>query len=324
MLQIVPTLSLINIRKEFRDAINNISLRGYFNKTPITVPADFITVLKDGTLKPLSVDSITNIFCPTKRDLYMSRVLNKGGKINWGRRTGQVVDDFIKGFTEKFKNDSTIARIKRYQCFLQKSSKYISAFSRKKVWVDLSKFKSTPVNPDEDQNWLLRTLDYALRRELMILRVSKILSRSDSKKIDIQKMSLNPNSKILGISSPSTPDFVIPKISVIGDIKTGIEFKHHFRLAVAGYALAYENQFKRDMNLGIVYFFPTRQKDISFAHLHIFVIDDVLRNNFLQMRNEALATIMDSKKRQPAFASRDECRNLSCKFIDECEKLRKK
>lgn len=321
MLQIIPALSLINSKKEYKDAINNISLRGYQNKAPVAIPADFITGLKDGTLKPLSVDSITNVFCPAKRDLYMSRVLNKEGKVNWGRRAGGVIDDFVKKFTSQYKNDSTISRIKKYQCLLEKSSKYISVFSRKKEWVNLSKFKTCP---EEDENWLLRTLDYTLRHELMILRVSKILSRNDSKKIDIQEIRLNPNSKILGISSPSTPDFVIPKISVIGDIKTGIEFKHHFRLAVAGYALAYENQFKKDMNLGIVYFFPTRQKDISFARLHIFVIDDVLRRDFLEMRNEALATILASQKHNLNFASIDECRDLSCKFIDECGKLRNK
>jgi len=48
MLQIIPTLNLINSKKEYTDAINNISLRGYLNKAPVTIPADFIQIYHGG------------------------------------------------------------------------------------------------------------------------------------------------------------------------------------------------------------------------------------------------------------------------------------
>jgi len=57
-----------------------------------------------------------------------------------------------------------------------------------------------------------------------MLRATRKLSGNKSDSEVIQHMEIEPNTKILGISSPSTPDFVIPGLSAIGDIKTGFEF----------------------------------------------------------------------------------------------------
>ena len=142
----------------------------------------------------------------------------------------------------------------------------------------------------------------------------------------IQNIEIKPNPKVLGISSPSTPDFIIPAISAIGDIKTGFEFKDYYRLTAAGYALAYENEEGKgnDINLGLIYYFPTRQKDVSFAHLYIFAIDDALRREFLDRRDEALLVMknaLSTPKVVPAFAERDKYCN-HCKYSNDCDELR--
>jgi CRISPR/Cas system-associated exonuclease Cas4 (RecB family) len=326
MFQIVPKLSLIKAKEEFADVVNKITLRGYINKPPVSITGGFKWALEENKIKALSVNEITNIFCPTRRDIYMNKVLGERGKPTWGRITGDIVDSYICGATDKYKRDSGISKTKRYSSIKRKSIRYTRDFSTQNERL-IDKLANYKRFPNEDKNLLINTLDYALRHEFLMLRLSKILS-DGFKKIDIQnieiKPQIKPNPKILGISSPATPDFLITNIMAIGDIKTGTEFKDYFRLAAAGYALTYENQFGKgnDINLGLIYFFPTRQRDISFAHLYIFVIDDALRSEFLSARDRALMVMRDYQN-PPPFIDRDKyC--IYCKYSEECDKLRKR
>ena len=327
MLQIIPKVSLLNAEKEFEKAIKSIQLRGYINKPPVSVTGGIKWDLEDGKMKPLSVGDITNIFCPSRRDIYMKRVLRIKDAKNWGRVTGHFVESCICGFTDKYKDNNSISNIRTYESLSKKAMFFMADFSmkNKKAVAKLAKFKTSP---DEDENWLLRQLDYALRHELVMLRATRKLSGNNPNNDVIQHMEIKPNTKILGISSPSTPDFVIPGLSAIGDIKTGFEFKDYFRLAAAGYALAYENQKGEgnDINLGLIYYFPTRKKDISFAHLYIFIIDDDLRQEFIDRRDDTLLVMKEAQANQknaPPLVERDKyC--IYCKYISECDKSRKK
>ena len=83
MFQLIPKLKLINFRKDFKEAIKSITIRGYKNETPIIVTGAFMLGLKDETLKPLSVGEIAHLICPTRRDIYMGRVLKKKGENTW-------------------------------------------------------------------------------------------------------------------------------------------------------------------------------------------------------------------------------------------------
>jgi len=326
MLLIILKISLLNAEKEFEKVIKGIELRGYSNKPPVSVTGGINWALEAREIDPLSVGDITNIFCPSRRDIYMRRVLKIKDEKNWGRVTGQFVESCICGFTDKYKDDTSISNVSTYEILSKKARFFMADFSRKnkKAVAKLAKFKTSP---DEDENWLLRQLDYALRHELVMLRATRKLSGNNPNNDVIQHMEIKPNSKVLGISD-STPDFVIPGFSAIGDIKTGFEFKDYFRLAAAGYALAYENQKGEgnDINLGLIYYFPTRKKDISFAHLYIFVIDDVLRQEFLDRRDEALLIVKEAKanhKNITTFSDRDKhC--IYCKYLSECDKSRKK
>jgi len=75
------------------------------------------------------------------------------------------------------------------------------------------------------------------------------------------QVKIQPTPIQIGISTPATPDFLIEKYGAVGDIKSGVKFEDHYLLTCAGYAIAYENwkrKEKRDINFGIIYFFPTR------------------------------------------------------------------
>ncbi|OIN98159.1 hypothetical protein COY52_03150 [Candidatus Desantisbacteria bacterium CG_4_10_14_0_8_um_filter_48_22] len=327
MLQIIPKISLLNAEKEFEKVISGIELRGYINKPPVSVTGGIQWDLAEEKIKSLSIDDITNIFCPSRRDIYMKRVLKIKGSKNWGRVTGQLVESCMFGFADKYKDNISINRVRTYESLSKKANLFMADFSKKnkKEVAELTKFKNSP---GEDEDLLLRQLNYALRYELIMLRATRKLSGNKSGSEVIPHMKIEPNTKILGISSPSTPDFVIPGLSAIGDIKTGFEFKDYYRLAAAGYALAYENQkgVGNDINLGLIYYFPTRKKDISFAHLYIFVIDDTLRQEFLDMRDKALLVMKEAfsvSKTVPALAELDKhC--IYCKYRSECDKSRRK
>ena len=136
-------------------------------------------------------------------------------------------------------------------------------------------------------------------------------------------LQLEPNPIEIGISSPAEPDFLIKKYQVIGDIKSGIEFKNFHQLTCAGYALAYENEKKRDIDWGIIYFFPTRNpsayvKPITFAQIYIFRLDDNLRKWFLDFRNQDYDII--SKDKPPDFPEPDKRRHCKrCRFEEQCK-----
>ncbi|MCD6573463.1 MAG: CRISPR-associated protein Cas4, partial [Thermoplasmata archaeon] len=142
-------------------------------------------------------------------------------------------------------------------------------------------------------------------------------------KIDIPRKR-KQHIKQVGINLPASPDFIIPKYGIVGDIKTGIEFKPHFQLTCAGYALAYENVkgIGNDINWGIIYFFPTRnpslfRKSITFAQVYIFPIDDYLRKEFLAKRDEAYDII--SKSQKPALPRSNERKHCEyCRFREIC------
>jgi CRISPR/Cas system-associated exonuclease Cas4 (RecB family) len=326
MLQIIPKISLLNAEKEFEQAIKGITLRGYINKPPVSVTGGIKWAIEKGEIKPLSVGDITNIFCPTRRDIYLKRIQKIKDAKNWGKVTGILVESCLCGFTNKYKDSNSINRIKTYEGICRETTLFMDQFykNKKKAVGELARFKS---RPDEDENWLLCQLNYALRHELVMLRATKKLSDKNRRSEVIQHMEIKPNEKILGITSPSVPDFVIPGFSAIGDIKTGWEFKDYFRLAAAGYALAYENQkgAGNDINLGLIYYFPTKKRDVSFAHLYMFVIDDTLRQEFLDRRDDALLVIKKAKDNPPTapiLVDREKhC--VHCKYISECDKSRR-
>jgi CRISPR/Cas system-associated exonuclease Cas4 (RecB family) len=190
------------------------------------------------------------------------------------------------------------------------------------------------IEPTERGNtdWLIRLLKISGRAEFALKFLNEILKKNvlltaDNIKIeDIDsKKEKRDHIKQIGINLPSSPDFIVPKYGIVGDIKTGTEFKSHFQLTCASYALAYENVKGRgnDISWGIIYFLPTRSpswfvKPITFAQIYIFPIDDYLRQWFIVERDKAYSII--SKKEPPEFPpenEREHCRY--CKYKKYCQ-----
>lgn len=328
MFQIIPRLNLLKAG-EFEERIKQITLRGYLGEPPVAVTGEFKAGFDRGALRPLSIGEITHIACPTRREIYMGHVLRKRGATTWGRISGDIVDTFIGEAVDKYAPDASVKRVRLYDSLVKRSDRYTRDFSRRRrvLITQLGSHRTRPEKPEEDPQLLLGTLARTLRHELVMLKAGKLLSRRDGKKPLVQrKVALSPQPHILGISRPATPDFIIPELSAVGDIKAGFAFQEYYPLTAAGYALAYENQHGQghDIDFGVIYFLPTREREISFAQIYVFVIDDALRKEFLSARDRALLVLRDGlqdRNNAPPFVDRNKfC--IHCKFCADCDAMR--
>lgn len=136
-------------------------------------------------------------------------------------------------------------------------------------------------------------------------------------RFDKETIQIHPGAS-LGLSEVTTPDFIILKTAdvVMGDVKTGDHLKPFHLDTIAGYAIAYESQHKKDVNFGILYFFETHARQMSFAQSYMFGIDDFLRRSFLRKRNEAYRILQRSEP--PRLADDYEAHCKHCKHHTYC------
>ena len=340
MLQVILTWNLSRPADEMKKIPKEITLRGYNAETFLT--GEFARkiatrleldeekksgkiskhrydaeILSNVAIEPLSVSLIADRYCPMRRDLYLAKGLQRPKTKDcktWGRIAGPLVEKYVLGIMKEEAN------FKNYLSVNKRGRAINSAFSvnEKKAIAKLGKTEGKEADTKiGDTGWFLKLLDYNGRAELALKILNDCLKDDGSITVeDINRFEIKPNITEIGINEPATPDFIIPKAQIVGDIKAGVSFAPHHQLTCAGYALAYENQEKAkkaEMNWGIVYFFPTRNpsayvKPITFAQVYIFPIDDSLRRWFLTARNEAYKIISSLTIPQfPDKADRTHC-----------------
>ena len=304
--------------------INKISLRGYKHDL-VGLTGEFVLKLKDenNPLNKLSVGDIASMICPTRRDLYLSKGINKikvRDKKTWGRSVGKFVEEYYYNLFPK----ESVGHKEKYSFIRRKADDISNSFfkSKNETINKLIKLEEEGSKREGDTIWLKNMMKQNGRTEFTI----KLLNRRLRKHFDISmsdiiiEKEINPKTEIIGINSPTKPDFVIPKHKIIGDIKTGEKFEAYYPLTCAGYALAYENEFQTDINWGVIYFVPTHTttkyyRVMTYPQIHFFPIDEYLRSWFLEIRDEAYNTI--TQKTAPKFPeSKIHC--LFCKYKDFC------
>ena len=324
MFQIGTNWQLWDLSKDFDEVISGIDLRGYKREEPILLPAEF------SHLRPLSVDDIASIYCPTRRDLFLSKKRRLRGSSTWGRIAGPLIEDFCMGLIDEYKNLFDGSSKESYDSIKNLMEDYSNRFITNKQDA-LNKLKRYSTAPAEDVTNFVLVLQYTGRYELAMLGADWFLNSGTSPNnsllarvpIKHRNVQISPDARVIGISSPSTPDFLISSLRVVGDIKSGAAFKDFYPLTCAGYAIAYENQYGsgNDMNFGIIYFLETHSRAVTTARSYAFVIDDQLRHEFLDRRNEAFGILLQDPETPPPLASRDQyC--IHCKYLNECDKDR--
>jgi CRISPR/Cas system-associated exonuclease Cas4 (RecB family) len=331
MFQVIFQWNLLDAKNIIEESKPSDNLRGYDKNTILT--SEWLTPLKTGEIRKLSVSDIADIKCPIRRDLYYKKGKNRPRQRSqsptWGSRAGPIVEKY---FLDYLSNNSKFSS-KNYGSITQKADTIHEKFLSEQE-ENFKKLEGEEQNGSTvDTEWLKKLLNCGGRAELGLKILNSVLKNKTSLQSPhiLQGIQLMPNIEI-GINAPSTPDFIIPDHSIVGDIKSGKEFQGIHQLTCAGYALAYENSKKNvgkaDINWGIIYFFPTRNhlariKPITFPQLYIFPIDDILRTWFLDKRDEAYRII--SKDAPPDFPqTKNQCQFcnpcLSCKYQILCKK----
>lgn len=317
-------LNISNLLSPFEDILSKCQvgkdLRGYDKNTFIT--GSHLQKVINGKSKLLSVNEIAYGSCRTGRDVYIEKGVNRpvSKKIRQGtksfEREAGIIGErfFLNILNTRNLNENTYSKVQK------RSDNFMKNFMKKQR----DELEYLENDSKEDYDIFISGLRSGGRSE-SILKVinSMTLGKRAIKKPDIERgLELHPKKQI-GISTPSKPDFIIPKLGLIGDVKTGEELKDKHLLTCAGYALAYENEFRKDIDWGMIYFFKAKNytkygKQISLPQLYLFPIDDDLRSYYIGERNRALETISkDTIPQFPTGRDTDPCHK--CKHLEFCE-----
>ena len=99
MFQVIVLWNLTRPDQELAEIVNNIRLRGYKKDTFLT--GEFAWKLAEEEIRPLSVSDISDKYCPTRRDLYFRKGINRLprqeriGEDTWGSKAGTLVESYI-------------------------------------------------------------------------------------------------------------------------------------------------------------------------------------------------------------------------------------
>lgn len=117
----------------------------------------------------------------------------------------------------------------------------------------------------------------------------------------------------IGLSRRLSVDAMHVPHAVIMDVKTGKPRQFH-KLTVAGYAMAYESEFKQPVNIGcIIYPKFIEGKNVPYIEKKFYVIDDFARKEFVEERNRKMRIILE--KNDPGLATH--CPE-SCGYFNRC------
>ena len=332
MFTLVATWNLARPDQENLADFQSVQSRGY-NSELVSLTGELANKLAEKTILPLSVSDIADKRCNARRDLYLRKGVarltaterRKIEKPTWGQKAGNFVQKYVEGVGVY----EGPGGIQSYAVTRNNGDGYLNVFVQGNV-SDIDKLRAlekTASSAHGDTDWLLRLLKCSGKIELGT-RALDTYAREDGDLgfSHIQfGTSLSPKTREIGISSPATPDFIIPTQSIVGDVKTSIAFENHFQLTCAGYALAYESEHGEgyDMNWGYIYLVTTRNpsayvRPLTFPQLYIFAVDDNLRSWFLSERDTSYLILAENEI--PEVKEEDRLKNCPyCKYKAFCE-----
>lgn len=322
MYSIVNAANIVNPIEEVLDEIKiSNNFRGYNDDFLVT--GKFKILLEKNIIHRLSVNEISNRWCPTGRDVYIAKGIERpGNKVRrgdstFGRSAGMIGEDFFMGLLEEdFGREISYAKLNG------KSDDYLKKFKAIKS-DDLNSLKR---RSSGDFIILMSGLKLGGRFESSISSLLSNISGDQHLTIEdiLFKETIQPT-PLSGLSAESKPDFMIPKLKLVGDVKSAESLESAHLLTCAGYALAYENWKREDINWGMIYFFKGKSFQkygsyISTPQVCLFPISDNLRSWFKEMRDDFLELI--SQKEYPKFPDAEKrsefCR--TCKYRSFCKK----
>ncbi len=295
-------------------ANSEITVRGY-DIEKVGVPAD----LRRKELY-LPVNMIVGDYCPNDRYLYLKKHKPElRPEPTWEVFKGRVVDEL---YSDLFKElSSYIEKSNSATLQIREELENFKAARIKKTQELFEKEKNKLMNTPTEVEFksFLTGLSKIIRYEIQLCSAIMDFRVSTKKDINIKaEFSLLfpfiPKPKLkapeLGFSEGAEPDFIY-RNRVICDVKTG-QWRDSFLLTLAAYALAYENENKKPMNLGVI-INPVLQsnRNVPLYHAEIIIIEDRYRKIVKTLRDQKLEFMKNAKDPDKP---KDEANCVSCGF----------
>ncbi|MFW6028824.1 MAG: type I-A CRISPR-associated protein Cas4/Csa1 [Halanaerobiales bacterium] len=253
----------------------------------------------------LGVFEVANNYCFTNRDLFLRRVLEVRPDPNKAMIEGMVLHKTIMHFVTETKKILYSMDIKGDMDF-----KFLDLKDQVMREI-IKKDESTILEGKIERLW-----DF--EKQKVTFRLQEVLSRQPYIGIDALLYQVLPvvvehklNGSFLGLSSHLSTDALNFSEPMIVDIKFGEKREFH-KLSVTGYALVMEAIYSFPVNLGFVVY-PKFKGNRILIERDIFIIDDELRQKFIEIRDEKMRMIYqedDPGKHENCYKS--------CPFYGKC------
>ena len=269
----------------------------------------------------LPFNQIAYQYCDSGRYLYLNQVSKIAETDNLQRARGKFLDSsimqIIKNTVNHLKTVSNPQRLNIHS-FLQSQKQ--DRMSKNKTRLNALTFL-TGTQRDEILKLCEKLIDFEIA--LITTRIQYQISRinsSDMNSIIAHALPILIDDVLsvrdMGFSPKMTPDFIFTEDTVVGEFKG---FKRDindkaYRIAVTGYALAYEKTYHKKVDVGCVLFLNLEQtNETPVYEIDAFVTSDELRKAFI-VKRETMTNIV-YKKIEPNLATK--CPQ-SCAYLNVC------
>jgi len=277
------------------------SLRGWnWYKPPVEPPTHAVK---------LSVSEIAYRYCPTMRDLYLKRVMRVRMYPTPPMLEGRLYHEVIKKVALSAKKliygdfvrrgDELVIQLmsKAEDCVVnlinqvfksQQDSEYLNNLKRKALRL-----------------WNFIALQIASRYDTLLSRYG-ISSKDSIAQLSIMYIveRIIDGSRI-GLSNRLMIDAFEPG-NVLIEFKTGREENFH-KVALAGYALALESETNIPTDYGILIYIRLNSEPYPKLSTEPVLIDEELRREFIDLRDQAMAIVLNEKDPGIAYKCHPQC-----------------
>ena len=268
----------------FGDIAVSEELRGWSWRNPPVAP--LLNEVK------LGVWEISSLYCETRRDIYLRRVLKVKSKPSQSMLKGKAVHSLIVSVLKEFKKLLLMGAGSGSELYISLLDK------RKQIIAEI--LKKIPVNhdfsPKLTQLYNFLVLQFSAEYDRLLSEAPEhVRPRIPEQFSEIISERIVDGSRV-GLSSWLMIDVYVPPTAIV-EVKTGARREFH-KLGLAGYALAIESSERTPINQGqLLYVYLN-----NGVHLlrKIIEIDDELRREFLEERDRLMEIIYN--ERDPGLA----------------------
>lgn len=271
----------------------------------------------------LSVSEIAYRYCPTMRDIYLKRVERITPTPSIAMIEGKIYHEIIKYVTLLAKrliyNEQVKAGADLFIELLEKGTNTIT-----KILKELTQTSSmTDTNKEIAKIynkaislWKFISLQIASKYDAILSKYSKVNPDTIANLTTTYISERIIDGSRIGLSNRLSIDAVDPG-NILIEIKTGREEYFH-KLALAGYALALESESNLPVDFALLLYMHINTSPIPIVKAKPILIADEYRKEFLELRDKAMALIINEK--DPGTPRK--C-HTSCPFFPYCRGISK-